>query len=124
MRIIVPGHIYAAENVDGTGFQLISFVRRRNDDGELLPLGVGHEGILTQELLRIAIDRTLYLNAEAPCAENVEIVDCLRKVLSLYESRAARKTIEKLSMPERAAVCPICRHILCGHSFQIERSDV
>lgn len=117
MRIIEPGHVYALENVDGEGDseQHIQFVRRRDDRGELLHEDSRQPGILTQELLRVAIDRTLYLYAEAPCDEDTEIIEHLRAAFTLFESRAARRTIEKLVKPEEADVCAICQHILCGH---------
>lgn len=115
MYVVEPGHVYEAENVDGDGVQRIQFVRRRDEDATLLPEDEREEGILTQELLRIAIDRTLYLNDEAPCVENVEIIASLRKALSLYEARAARRTIEKHGMIERVEMCDICQHVLCGH---------
>jgi hypothetical protein len=113
MRVIEPGHLYAVRNVDGDGEQTIRFVRRRDNAG--CPTNGRQRGILGQELLRMLIDRTLYLAAEAPCAEDVQIVDGLRDCLRLYESRAARRTIERLPMPERHDVCPICHHILCDH---------
>jgi hypothetical protein len=115
MKIIEPGHIYEVNNVDGDGVQRIVFVRRRDSDAHLLPTKLRQEGILTQELLRVAIDRTLYLNLEAPCIENIEIVNSLRHALSLYESRAARRTIENYPMIEKISVCEICQHILCKH---------
>ncbi len=115
MKVILPGHIYDVENVDGSGTQRIVFVRRRTSTAQLVQDDDRQEGILTQELLRVAIDRTLYLNNEAPCVENVEIVTALRRALSLYESRAARRTIENYPMPELLGVCPICQHILCKH---------
>lgn len=116
MRIVVPGHVYEVENVDGGGAQVIAFVRRRDEDGEPLPQNEERwPGILTQELLRVCIDRTLHLNAENPCREDVEIVDKLRDVLRAYEARAARRSIDKLSMPERKSVCPTCHHIFCFH---------
>lgn len=115
MKVIEPGHVYDLQNVDGTGAQRIRFVRRRDDEAAVLPAAERHQGILTQELLRVAIDRTLYLNAEAPCPENVEIVNALRKALAAYESRAARRTVEKHPMIERADVCEICQHMLCTH---------
>lgn len=115
MRIVEPGHVYEVQNVDGPGSQTIHFVRRRDDEATVLPEAERAPGILTQELLRVAIDRTLYLNAEGPCAENVEIVENLRRALSLYESRAARRTIEKNPMIERTDVCEICQHVLCSH---------
>lgn len=115
MNVLEPGHVYEVVNVDGDDVQEIRFVRRRDDEARLLPQDDRDEGILSQELLRVLIDRTLYLNAEAPCPENVLIVHQLRGALVEYESRAARRTIEKLPMPERQDVCEICQHILCDH---------
>ena len=115
MRATVPGHVYEVRNVDGDGVQAIEFVRRRDSEARILPEGERAEGILSQELLRVLIDRTLYLNAEAPCPENVEIVTKLRECLKLYESRAGRRTIEALPMPELQDVCEICQHVLCLH---------
>lgn len=113
MKVIDPGHKYEVENIDGSGKQVIQFVKRRGWDAELLPESERIEGIQTQELLRVVIDRTLYLHAEQPWNENVKIVHHLRDALRLYESRAARRHIEKLSMPERAVACKSCGHFLC-----------
>jgi hypothetical protein len=115
MLVIAPGHVYTLENVDGTGRQRISFVRRRDAVGELLPPELRIEGILGQELLRVLIDRTLYLYAEAPCDEDTRIIEKLRECLVLYEARAARRSIEKLSKPEVAPTCEKCGHMLCMH---------
>lgn len=120
MRIIDPGHIYALDNVDapinGGSQQHIYFVRRRGTNGESLPEKARQGGILTQELLRVCIDRTLYLYAEAPCDEDTEIIEHLRSALVLYETRAARRRIERLSRPELAEPCSVCGHVLCdGH---------
>lgn len=115
MRVREAGHRYEIQNVDGQGRQEIVFVRRRDNAGRPLAKPEGHEGILSQELLRVLIDRTLYLDAEVPCAENVEVVSKLRECLRLYESRAARRTIEKMPMPERSDACLICHHLLCDH---------
>jgi hypothetical protein len=115
VNIIEPGHVYDVQNVDGDGTQRIRFVRRRDDEAVMLRHDDRTEGILGQELLRVLIDRTLYLNAEAPCSENVAIVESLRAALKAYESRAARRTIEKHPMPERADVCEVCQHVLCTH---------
>jgi hypothetical protein len=116
MIVIEAGHVYEVANVDGHGTQRIEFVRRRDHNGEMRPEELRREGILSQELLRVLIDRTLYLNAENPCREDVEIVDRLRDVLRAYEARASRRSIEKLSMPERHEGCPVCHHLLCFHT--------
>lgn len=113
MKVVSAGHVYEVENIDGEGTQTIRFVRRRGWDAELLPEENREEGIQSQELLRVLIDRTLYLHAEQPWQENVKIVQHLRDALRLYEARAARRSIERLSMPERATNCDTCGHVLC-----------
>lgn len=115
MKVIESGHVYVVEDADGDSTQTIRFVRRRDEIGEPLPKGYRAPGILSQELLRVLIDRTFYLYEEAPCDEDTQIIEKLRECLQLYESRAARRTIEKLSKPEEAEVCPLCHHILCLH---------
>lgn len=122
MRIIEPGHVYEVDNADGPGVQRVEFVRRRDAVGE--PTEQRRPGILTQELLRVCIDRTLYLYAESPCAEDTEIIEALRLALTRYETRAARRTIEKLSKPEEADVCPVCHHILCQHVRKLHARGV
>lgn len=112
MKVVEPGHVYLVDNVV-KGQQEIQFVQRRGWDAELLPEEDQVDGIQSQELLRVLIDRTLYLHAEQPWQENVKIVHYLRDALKLYESRAARRHIEKLSMPERAPTCTQCGHLLC-----------
>lgn len=113
MKVIEPGHLYEVENVDGDGTQLIQFVHRRDEDARLLPEDQRKEGIQSQELLRVLIDRTLYLHAEQPWSENVKIIQNLRDALRIYEARAARAAIEKLSMPERYEHCRECGHFMC-----------
>jgi hypothetical protein len=115
MEVVEAGHVYDVQNVDGDGTQRLQFVRRRDDEAVLLPADERGEGILGQELLRVLIDRTLYLNAEAPCTENVVILESLRTALQQYEIRAARRTIEKHPMIERMDVCEECQHALCVH---------
>jgi hypothetical protein len=57
----------------------------------------------------------LYLYAEAPCDEDTAIIEHLREALRLYESRAARRHIERLVKPEVHDPCPDCGHLLCRH---------
>lgn len=118
MRILLAGHVYLAEEVGGVrgqeaGHQTIAFVRRRDEHARLLPPDEQAPGLLSQELLRVLIDRVRYLNDEDPCVEDVEILGRLRDALRPFETRAARRTIEKLPMPETAPACPLCHHLLC-----------
>lgn len=115
MRVIEPGHVYAVQNIDGPGEQIIRFVRRRDASADKLAEEAWEEGILCQELFRVLIHRIQYLDSEAPHPVNVEATLALRKALTGFEARAAQRTIEKLPMPERAVVCSECQHMLCTH---------
>lgn len=108
MRVLAEGHVYEVQNIDGDGSQTIHFVRR-------IPKGQAfqHEGILMQELIRVLIDRTNFLNAQVPCHENVTILNNLRESLILLESRAARRKLERATYPERIEFCEFCGHVFC-----------
>jgi hypothetical protein len=109
MRVIVPGHVYTVQNVDGPGEQTIKFVKRlpKNEPNEA--------GILMQELLRVLIDRVNFLNEQVPCHENITILENLRESFVLLESRASRRKIEHMLYPERTEPCVKCGHLLCEH---------
>ena len=88
MKIIERGHIYELENKH-SGVQRIVFFKD-------LPHSVdGHDGVLTQEVIRAVLDRMLELFAQKPCSETWKIIKKLRECLILFETRAARGTLEK-----------------------------
>lgn len=89
MRIVERGHIYALATHGGSE-QLLTFVKSLPDGAD-----DNHDGVLCQEPLRAVIDRVLDLNSQAPCHENVEIVEHLREALILFEQRAFRRTLGK-----------------------------
>lgn len=52
-------------------------------------------GVQTQEVLRVLIDRTKYLNGIIPCVESEEAIYHLRMALFQYEARAYRRKQEE-----------------------------
>lgn len=98
MRIIDPGHIYLAESVGDIAAQRIQFVKNR---GQKYPGNTGdpQPGIICQELLRILIDRTAYLNNQGSCAETEHALASLRSALGWFEVRAARCRDEHIDLP-------------------------
>ena len=89
MQIKQPGHVYSLANKHA-GEQTLLFFKD-------LPVGDlnNHDGVLCQEVLRALIDRVNFLQTTLPCHENVEIATKLRECLVLFETRAARRTLEK-----------------------------
>ena len=117
MKVLEPGHSYTVESVNGTP-QTISFVKNR---GAKYPGNTGdpRTGTISQELLRVLIDRTEYLNSQGSCAETEHALAALRQALGWYEVRAARCREEFIDLPhatdlEKQPTCPSCGHSCCG----------
>ena len=118
MKIIDPGHMYEIASYDGGVPQVVTFMKR---SGPGYPGNVGScPGTNCQELFRVLIDRIKYLDRQIPCAENAESLECLRRALHLFESRAAKRHGIEMEMASTAietmTTCPTCGHIVChGH---------
>ena len=116
MKIIDPGHEYLLDGVGGTSPQRIIFVK---NEGEKYPGNIGfHGGVLTQELLRVCIDRTKYLNNQGSCMETELALSAMRQALSWYEVRAARCRGTHIegkhsNALDAAPVCDTCGHNQC-----------
>ncbi len=117
MRTIDPGHEYLLDGVGlGCGEQRVTFVK---NEGDKYPGNIGHHGgVLTQELLRVCIDRTKYLNAQGSCMETEMALAAMRQALAWYEVRAARcrgTYIEgnHAGALDDATTCPTCGHNQC-----------
>lgn len=88
MKVVDPGHDYLLDGVGGAPEQRIVFVK---NEGAKYPGNVGfHGGVLTQELLRVCIDRTKYLNGQGSCIETEHALSAMQQALAWYEVRAAR----------------------------------
>jgi hypothetical protein len=117
MKVLDPGHEYILEGVgsDNT-MQKVIFVK---NEGIKYPGNVGfHGGILTQELLRVCIDRTKYLNSQGSCMETELALSAMRQALAWYEVRAARCRGTYIEANhsgdlDKAETCPICGHNQC-----------
>lgn len=117
IRILDPGHEYEIIGVGDHASQSLSFVKNLGTKyaGNV---GPAHGGIQTQDLLRVCIDRTIYLNGQGPCAETELALAAMRQALAWYEARAARCMGEHLEAVhaediERLPTCPVCGHIAC-----------
>ncbi len=116
MKIIDAGHQYELDCLDGPDKQLLTFVKRM---GDKFPFNTSaYSGTNCQEVLRVLIDRTEYLQKQKPCAETESIIGLLRSALLLFELRAARqhnKTLSLFSTNELISEkpCKECGHIKC-----------
>lgn len=98
MRVLVPGHRYELDHLDGSGKTVLQFVSRA-------PLHEPQEGVINQEVLRAIIDRVQLLDSEVPWEGNRQILMHLRMALALHEARALLRHVEKGEIkPELVAV--------------------
>lgn len=122
MRVLDPGHKYALSQLDGTGEELLTFVKR---EGDKFPGNVGHyTGTNLQEVLRACIDRIGYVDNQVPHNSNKIVARHLRNCIRLLEERAARRhgrlpdwrLYEGDNYPvtnDQIEYLPTCSH--CGH---------
>jgi hypothetical protein len=116
MRVVDPGHEYILDGVGDCQQQRIVFIK---NEGGRYPGNVGfHGGVLTQELLRVCIDRTKHLNGQGSCLETELALSAMRQALAWYEVRAARCRGtyiegEHFDALDAAPVCKVCGHNQC-----------
>jgi hypothetical protein len=87
MRVIIPGHFYELDHLDGEGKQKLQFVDRNHDRDT--------QGTYNQEVLRALIDRVQFLHGEKPWRLNEQIIYHLRMALILHEARVLFRKVEK-----------------------------
>ena len=120
MRVIDPGHSYLAEVYDSINGpeprQRIDFVKRM---GKKYPGNeTAHPGTLTQELLRIMIDRAKKLDSQEHWPGNQLLINEWRSHIYQLEVRAAYRhgrVFRRLSLEEieNDPTCQLCGHIGC-----------
>lgn len=80
MKIIKNGYRYELESPKGGKVQTIQFIQNElNEDGSS---NVSQDGITTEEVLRVLIDRMKHLNKHLPLDENKDCLLHLQKALS------------------------------------------
>lgn len=97
MKILESGHVYVLEQIEPKGEMLPQIVRFIKRSSNVVTHPYEQEGTITQEILRVAIDRTKYLNSLQPCEENEDCLFHLRHALLCYEARAWRLKQEKVN---------------------------
>lgn len=94
MEIIDDGHIYDMWQLGSDDPQRITFIKR---SGGAIQYEEQWPGVQVQEVLRVLIDRTEYLNEIIPCNESKDALWHLRMALFMYEVRAHRRKNESLN---------------------------
>lgn len=117
MTIIDPGHMYSLECYDGNIIQILGFMKR---EGPGYPGNVGtYPGTNIQEVIRVLINRTMYLNNQIYSRFNGSVIQHLRGALIDLEQRAAIRHGANFTVSgdyiEQIPTCKICGHIVCNH---------
>lgn len=87
MKVIVPGHRYEVASFENTNDQVIDFIHKQpkeNAPGEFVTLC---DGTTNEELLRVLINRTEFLNSQFPCRENSIAITKMQEALMWFEKR-------------------------------------
>lgn len=99
---VTKGHRYETKE---------QFIQFRSDP---LPGQEESPGILCQDLIRVLIDRVIFLNSQQPCSENVQILENLRECLIMFETRALSRQLRK--HPRLSEITPGKN----GHIFEVK----
>lgn len=94
MKILDEGHKYLLDQLGTEEKHVLKFLKR---SGKIIEHEDEHPGLQTQEVLRVLIDRTEYLNSLIPCAESQDAAYHLRMALYMYEVRAYRRKMENVN---------------------------
>lgn len=94
MIVIDPGHIYDMWQLGSDDLQRIQFIKR---SGGAVKYEEEFPGVQVQEVIRVLIDRSQYLNDIIPCNETQDAIWHLRMALFNYEVRAYRRKQEGLN---------------------------
>lgn len=97
MKIIESGHIYQLDEVNTNDTNGSTIIRQEpqiiyyvNNEGPKF-----YNGIQSQELLRVLIDRTMHCDNCLRWPTNDKIIFHLRMALILHEARALERKVEK-----------------------------
>lgn len=99
IEVLDPGHKYRITNLEADGTQTWRFIKRSS---KMIRHDREYAGSNTQDVIRMLIDRTEYLNDVGPSEESQNAITWLRMALYEYEARAWRRKKQKLNKMQRA----------------------
>lgn len=96
MKILIPGHLYEVANFENPGApgQKIQFIHKtQSPNGPTGQLDTVCDGTTNEELLKVLIDRMLFLHAQLPDDETAAAVDHLKDTLYALQSRTYERQL-------------------------------
>lgn len=96
MKVHTAGHLYELANFENAGTpQLLQFIHKE-PKGETTELITVAEGTTNEEVLRVLIDRMIFLQAKFPCRENAIVITKLEESLMWLEKRTADRKLRNV----------------------------
>ena len=86
MEILTKGHKYVLASHEGTNPQTIQFIEKKDVGGELITI---NDGTTNEEVLKMLIDRMIYLNEWVYDSYNSEAIIHLTNALNALHARTA-----------------------------------
>jgi len=94
VKVVEPGHVYELQHLGAEGHETLTFCRRNS---AAITHESEHPGTNVQEVLRVLIDRSVFLNHVLRCMETEDAIQFLRMALECFEARALRRKRQKLN---------------------------
>ena len=86
MKVLTPGHRYLLESVEDGESQEIQFIEKKDVGGELITIAAG---TTNEEIIKMLLDRMLYLNEWVYDSYNSEVIVHLTNALNALLARTA-----------------------------------
>ena len=99
MKILKPGHKYELENFESPKLQgqEIQFIEKEQDSNNLSgPYITINDGCTTEEVLKVLINRNIFLQRILPCKESEIAVDKMEEALMWLNKRTEDRLIRKV----------------------------
>jgi hypothetical protein len=93
VEVVDAGHVYLLDNLKGIGCsrQTLKFMK----DADINNIDFHQPGTSCQEVIRVLIDRVIFLNGQKPHQLNEAILHHLRMAIAGFEARAIMNKVEK-----------------------------
>lgn len=97
MKVLVPGHLYELESLEGSNSQKLQFIQKQKSEDKFVTV---QDGTTNEEVLKVMIDRLKTLGEKLPSRENAIAITKLEEALMWIEKRInARKEQGVYSTP-------------------------
>lgn len=105
MKVLTPGHKYELANFEANLPELnqrLQFIEKIQTELNPTKLVTINDGTTNEEVLRVLIDRLVYLNNKFSCRENALAITKLEEALMWLEKRTADRKVRGVEGQHKA----------------------